>query len=154
MVEVAYEWANEQLWLPDLFVSNLRTLTHTGYLDHPGVQVEVKPDKTVVYTRFARISFLCPMRFDGFPFDVHVCDFKVYSPENPADRVKFEYNPGGSGIAWRTQTVLEHRVAFLPLTPDERQAIINRYHRYNLSIGGRGWDTPWRSFWPQSPLCS
>ena len=37
-LEVDYEWA-EKLWLPDLFVSNLRTLTHTGYLDHPGIHV-------------------------------------------------------------------------------------------------------------------
>ncbi len=56
------------------------------------------------------MTFLCPMEFDAFPFDVHVCNFKVHSLEDQDNSLIFQYEPNTSGIAWKTQTILEHQV--------------------------------------------
>ncbi len=50
------------------------------------------------------------MEFDSFPFDVHVCNFKVHSLEDPDTTLKFMYEPNTTGVAWKTQTILEHQV--------------------------------------------
>lgn len=54
VLEMHYEGKNS-LWIPDLYISNLRTLTNTGFLDHPGVKLGVGADKTVHYSRYAQV---------------------------------------------------------------------------------------------------
>ena len=33
--------------------------------------------KDVFYNQFAQVTFLCPMRFERYPLDEHICKFKV-----------------------------------------------------------------------------
>ncbi len=49
-----YEGKNS-LWIPDLYISNLRTLTNTGFLDHPGIKLDVASNKRVYYSRYAQV---------------------------------------------------------------------------------------------------
>lgn len=37
------------------------------------------------------------MEFDSFPFDVHVCNLKVHSLEDPNTTLKFEYEAETKG---------------------------------------------------------
>ena len=46
------------------------------------------------------------MQFNAFPFDVHVCNFRVQSLEHPASALHFEYEPNTTGISWKTQVPL------------------------------------------------
>ncbi len=54
-MEIHYEGRNS-LWIPDLYISNMRTLTNTGFLDHPGVKLDLAIDKTVYYSRYAQVA--------------------------------------------------------------------------------------------------
>ena len=63
-----------------------------------------------------KVTFLCPMEFDAFPFDVHNCFFRVQSLEPPETALQFRYTDNGSsGVIWKTQTILEHSVSFKKL---------------------------------------
>ena len=33
--------------------------------------------KDVFYNQFSTVTFLCPMRFERYPLDEHICKFKV-----------------------------------------------------------------------------
>ena len=35
--------------------------------------------KDVFYNQFSTVTFLCPMRFERYPLDEHICKFKVRS---------------------------------------------------------------------------
>lgn len=60
------------------------------------------------HSAILQVTFLCPMEFDTFPFDVHDCNFKVQSLENPDTSLAFAYEPDTAGVSWKTQTILEH----------------------------------------------
>ena len=53
-MEIHYA-GKDSLWIPDLFISNMRTLTNTGFLDHPGIKIDVTADKTLYYSRYAQV---------------------------------------------------------------------------------------------------
>ena len=44
-----------QFWIPDLFISNMRTISNTGFLDHSGVEAEVDVKKNIFYSRYAQV---------------------------------------------------------------------------------------------------
>ena len=45
-----------ELWIPDLYISNMKTLTNTGFVDHPGIKIDVDADKNIYYSRWAQTS--------------------------------------------------------------------------------------------------
>ncbi len=57
VLEAHYE-GGDQLWTPDLYVSNMREMANTGFLDHPGVKIDVGIDKKIYYSRYAQVC-LC-----------------------------------------------------------------------------------------------
>ena len=58
------------------------------------------------------------MEFGSFPFDIHVCNFKVHSLEGVSTNTTFRYEVNTPGIAWKTQTILEYNVAFNTLSSE------------------------------------
>ncbi len=65
------------------------------------------------------------MEFDTFPFDVHVCNFKVHSLDDPETQLMFEYEANTTGVAWKTQTILEQHVFILQ---NLQQILRSAYH--------------------------
>ena len=53
-LEMHYE-SKASLWIPDLYVSNMETLTNNGFLDHPGVKLDIGRDKNIYYSRYAQV---------------------------------------------------------------------------------------------------
>lgn len=54
-LEMHYE-SKASLWIPDLYVSNMETLTNNGFLDHPGVKLDIGKDKNIFYSRYAQVG--------------------------------------------------------------------------------------------------
>ena len=74
------------------------------------------------------------MEFSTFPFDAHICNFKVHSLEDPNATLQFRNDPETKGVAWKTQTILEHRVRFDVLDKDEmRTSFKDLTVSYNLA---------------------
>ena len=45
--------------------------------------------KDVFYNQFAQVTFLCPMRFERYPLDEHICKFRVGSTNMDINYMKF-----------------------------------------------------------------
>ena len=46
--------AEGEIWIPDLYISNMKTFTNTGFVDHPGIKMDVDKYKTIYYSRSVR----------------------------------------------------------------------------------------------------
>ncbi len=56
-LEVRYlDRETTQLWTPDLYISNMKSLKNTGFVDHPGIKIDVDINKTVYYSRYAEVN--------------------------------------------------------------------------------------------------
>ena len=70
MIPVNLELVNE-LWLPNIFIYNLKTFKVVEVLSkHAGLWITTNND--VFYSQATHITFICPMRFDAFPLDTQV----------------------------------------------------------------------------------
>ena len=59
------------LWLPNIFVYNLKTFKVVSVLQrHAGLWITRHKD--IMYSQATQIHFICPMRFDNFPLDTQV----------------------------------------------------------------------------------
>jgi hypothetical protein len=58
LLEVRYTGETSDLWIPDLYISNMKSLTNTGFIDHPGIKIDVDVNKTVYYSRFAAVGIV------------------------------------------------------------------------------------------------
>ena len=47
--------------------------------DFPISGVWIIDGKDVFYNQFSTVTFLCPMRFERYPLDEHICQFRVGS---------------------------------------------------------------------------
>ena len=45
--------------------------------------------KDVFYNQFAQVTFLCPMRFERYPLDEHICKFRVGSTNMDINYMRF-----------------------------------------------------------------
>ena len=45
--------------------------------------------KDVFYNQFAQVTFLCPMRFERYPLDEHICKFRVGSTNMDINHMTF-----------------------------------------------------------------
>lgn len=54
-LEIAYENRNK-IWIPDLYISNLREISNTGFLDHPGIKIDIDVNKTIIYSHYAEVT--------------------------------------------------------------------------------------------------
>ena len=43
----------------------------------------------VYYNQFAQVTFLCPMRFERYPLDEHICKFRVGSTNMDINYMRF-----------------------------------------------------------------
>ena len=82
----------------------------------------------ITICRYAEVTFLCPMQFESFPFDVHDCDFRVQSLETPSSALSFSFVPSTAGIIWKTQTILEHSVSFEKLQEVSESVLLGSMH--------------------------
>ena len=65
------------------------------------------------------ITFLCPMRFDLFPLDEHICKFRVGSTNLDIKRMRFDetkknYDPS------KRNTILDYTVEISSLREEDR----------------------------------
>ena len=78
----------EDLWLPNIFIYNLKTFKVIEVLSKlSGLWID--SDKNVLYSQATQITFMCPMRFDKFPFDTQTCKFRVGSYSYDMSKMHF-----------------------------------------------------------------
>ena len=64
------------LWLPDVEILNLKAFeTHHVLSKLEGIWID--GNHNFIYVLAARITFICPMKFNAFPMDIQKCKFQV-----------------------------------------------------------------------------
>ena len=88
--------------------------------------------KDVFYNQFSTVTFLCPMRFERYPLDEHICKFRVGSTNMDINFMRF-----GETVATFDEssknTILDYAVNVMKLDEDDR---IILYQGQNYSVTG------------------
>ena len=66
----------KNLWVPNVFVYNLVAFDALECLEKLAGLWVVEGNQ-LLYNQATHVTFMCPMRFNKFPLDLHVCKFQV-----------------------------------------------------------------------------
>lgn len=107
-----------QLWVPNVFIYDLRRFTALNVLKKLA-GVWIIGGKQIYYNQATVVTFSCPMRFDLYPLDDHVCKFRVGSTNLDMTRMlfhetSFNFNPEARN------TILDYSVEVTKLNEDSR----------------------------------
>ena len=86
----------------------------------------------VYYNQFAQVTFLCPMRFERYPLDEHICKFRVGSTNMDINYMRF----GETEVTYdesSRNTILDYKVEARKLREEDR---ILTYQGTNYSVTG------------------
>ena len=86
------------------------------------------------YNQFAQVTFLCPMRFERYPLDEHICKFRVGSTNMDINYMRF----GDTALSFDKtgmNTILDYKVDATKLREEDR---ILLYQGQNYSVTGTG----------------
>ena len=85
-----------KMWVPNIFIYDLRSFSTLNVLKKlAGVWIVRTPingtnvQQDVYYSQATAVTFLCPMRFDLYPLDAHVCRFRIGSTNLNMERMMF-----------------------------------------------------------------
>ena len=88
--------------------------------------------KDVFYNQFSTVTFLCPMRFERYPLDEHICKFRVGSTNMDINYMRF----GDATVKYdetSKNTILDYKVQLSPMRDEDR---IVAYSGTNYSVTG------------------
>ena len=84
------------------------------------------------YNQFAQVTFLCPMRFERYPLDEHICKFRVGSTNMDINYMSF----GETDFSFdksTMNTILDYKIEATNLRQTDR---ILLYQGQNYSVTG------------------
>jgi len=122
----------QYLWVPNVFVYDIAEFHAIECLKRLA-GIWVVKDKELFYNQATHLTFMCPMRFNRFPLDTHVCKFKIGSVNYDDTRMKFsndklEYDPTAGN------TILDYQVSIQALKKEDQ--ILSYGESGNYSIAG------------------
>ena len=138
----------QDVWIPNIFIYNLKGFENisvlkklAGIIGQITIQVRrrffkgvwIINGKDVFYNQFTTVTFMCPMRFEHFPLDEHICKFRVGSTNMDINYMRFGDTTLGYDDSSRT-TVLEYKVDARKLKKQDRMI---QYAGQNYSVTGR-----------------
>ena len=121
-----------QLWVPNIFIYDLRSFTALNVLKKLA-GLWIINGNTILYNQASMVTFSCPMRFDLYPLDSHVCKFRVGSTNLDITRMVFAETELGYDKTTRN-TILDYAVEMGRL--DEKDRILYYGELGNYSITG------------------
>ena len=119
-------------WVKTEDLQSLRKSPSISYIIPPGVWII--NGKDVFYNQFAQVTFLCPMRFERYPLDEHICKFRVGSTNMDINYMRF----GDTTLSFDKtgmNTILDYKVDATQLREEDR---ILLYQGQNYSVTGPG----------------
>ena len=88
----------QDLWLPNPFIYNLKSFKVIDGAMSKLSGLWIDRDKNLWYSQNTLITFICPMRFDKFPFDTQSCKFRVGSYSLDSSKLLFITKTFGKNI--------------------------------------------------------
>ena len=120
------------LWVPNIFIYDLRSFMALNVLQKLA-GVWILGGNEVNYNQATSVTFLCPMRFDLYPLDSHICKFRVGSTNLDMTRMMF----AEAKVQYKEETrntILDYIVQIQNL--NERDRILPYGDLGNFSITG------------------
>ena len=130
-VPISLEIAKE-LWLPDIFIYNLKTYRVIKVLDRLA-GLWISADKHVLYGQATHITFICPMRFDKYPMDSQICKFQIGSYSNNDKIMKFVTENTGYVSATGNSLVLDYEIEINELKPKDTYETYETLGNFSLA---------------------
>jgi len=121
----------QDLWIPNVFIYNLKSFANARVLKRLA-GVWIINGKDVFYNQFSTVTFLCPMRFERYPLDEHICKFRVGSTNMDINYMRF----GETTLEYdekNRNTILDYMVDAKTLREEDR---IFLYAGQNYSVTG------------------
>jgi len=123
----------KHLWVPNYFIHNLETYEPVHTISTlEGLWIDT--NKNVLFSQATIITFICPMRFDKFPFDTQICKFSVGSFSYESSKVNFITNTYGYASKEKNDISLEYDIKIGPLKPQD--AILSYGTLGNFTLAG------------------
>ncbi len=107
-----------QLWVPNIFIYDLRRFSALNVLKKLA-GVWIVEGRQIYYSQATIVTFSCPMRFNLYPLDEHVCKFRVGSTNLDETRMKFSETQYNFDPAARN-TILDYAVEVEKLRESDR----------------------------------
>jgi len=121
----------QDLWIPNVFIYNLKSFQNIAVLKRLA-GVWIINGKDVFYNQFSTVTFLCPMRFERYPLDEHICKFRVGSTNMDINFMKFGETTASYDTA-NKNTILDYMVEVQQLREEDRIVL---YAGQNYSVTG------------------
>jgi len=119
------------LWIPNVFIYNLKSFQSIAVLKRLA-GVWIINGKDVFYNQYSTVTFLCPMRFERYPLDEHICRFRVGSTNMDINFMRF----GETTLTYddsSRNTILDYLVTVKNLAEEDRIVL---YAGANYSVTG------------------
>merc|ERR550517_2025853 len=109
----------QDLWLPNPFIYNLKTFKLIDGAMSKLSGLWVTTDKDLMCSQSTLITFICPMRFDKFPVDTQICQFRVGSYNLDSSKLLFITNNFGFSSKKRNSIALDYDILIKSLAPED-----------------------------------
>ena len=138
----------QDVWIPNIFIYNLKAFKNISVLKKLAgiiirqIQYNLKHifsqgvwiinGRDVFYNQFTTVTYMCPMRFERYPLDEHICKFRVGSTNMDINYMRF----GETTVAYddaARNTILDYMVKADKLREEDR---IYVYAGQNYSVTG------------------
>ncbi|TRY78448.1 hypothetical protein TCAL_14393 [Tigriopus californicus] len=119
------------LWVPNIFIYDLRSFSAMSVLKKLA-GVWIVEGKAIYYNQASSVTFLCPMRFDLYPLDSHVCKFRVGSTNLDMTRMRFAPTELTYDETTRN-TILDYAVTMGRLHEDDRILPYGELGNYSIT---------------------
>ena len=116
------ELPKDVIWMPDIFFYDLHSIKNRGSGYNNFEKLYLFNERSIYYKTGMKIVIYCPMNFDNYPLDCHICHFKLGSYAYNVDEVNFisrkiTYSPT-TGI-FRQLVVLDYNVELSQLPEND-----------------------------------
>ena len=108
----------ENLWVPNIFIYDLRTFTALNVLKKLA-GVWIIEGNQVYFSQATVVTFSCPMRFDLYPLDAHTCKFRIGSTNLDMSRMIFNVTQPTYDET-KKNTILDYQVSLNELREKDR----------------------------------
>ena len=134
------ELPKDLLWMPDTYIYDFHSIKNKGSGYTNFEKLYLLNESLIYYSSEVEIVIYCPMNFDNYPLDSHICHFKLGSYGYNVDQVNFKsrkVNYAPTSGFYKQLTVLDYNVELSQL-PESQSGFLfeTEFGPFSRSLAG------------------
>ena len=125
----------KQLWLPDLYIHNVKNIKKHSLLSD-FENLSYIGNNTLLYFVQLEVSIFCPMTFEAYPLDDHVCHLILGSFKYDASVINFVFEHLDFEDVFAKVSNLDYETTITPITRHQH----NRFYSKRLFLSRAGFN--------------